>query len=64
MFSESPNDVPALLPFAVLPQQARKNPRKQFSKPNPHFILSLSPQSVIEEKMGALSPGLELRGEA
>ena len=41
LFSQSSTDVPALLPCAILPRQARAI-KKQLIKPTTQFILSLS----------------------
>ena len=42
LFFPSSPDVPALLPSAMLPRQARGTHKKQFTKPTPQFILGRS----------------------
>ena len=46
LLSPSSTDVPALLPCAMLPRQARVNAQKQSTKPNLLFILPLSIYNV------------------
>ena len=47
LFSQSSTDVPALLPCAILPKEARGMHKKQLTKPTVQFILSLSTTILI-----------------
>ena len=47
LFSQSSTDVPALLPCAILPKEARGMHKKQLTKPTVQFLLSLSNTILI-----------------